>query len=49
MKERNFLIPETLLASLIAYLQERPYKEVSKAVSLLSSLQVAKPQDEQSE
>jgi len=36
---REFIIPEDMLKQLIAYLHERPFKEVAGAIQALSTLQ----------
>lgn len=44
MDQTNYLIPETLLKAVMAYLASRPYQEVAQAMPALQALQQYVPE-----
>lgn len=43
---KKYIIPEDVLKALIAYLSDRPYKEVANGLAALDRLQELKEKDE---
>lgn len=47
MTEKHYVIPHSLVAGLLSYLQTRPYQEVAQAIPALMKLPEASLSDDQ--